>query len=230
MIKCWLSALAALCVCLTPVAGANSKDDDSIDVVLKVPMLVCHELSGGVRPPMKEKDEAEHDLIFFVLSGRGADGTVINDVAPKTGGYLKIDNRRPSMILKNINLWKGKLREGETVTLVISVREQDGKDTAEEDLKEAAQIAKQVDNTKSLAELARIPVAEVLRSGVGENDHIGTIVVRIKNEKGDAVLQTELGGDARYLKGYPSNHPTERSLKLNGEHSNYDLHLRVEED
>ena len=109
-------------------------------------MLVCHELSGGVRPPMKEQEEPEHDLIFFVLSGRGADGSAINEVAPKTGGYLKIDNRRQSMILKNIDIWKGKLREGETTTLIISVREQDGKDTADDDLKEATQIAKQVDN------------------------------------------------------------------------------------
>jgi len=229
MIRYVLFATAALGLCLSPVAGADRKDDSEIDVTLKVPMLVCHELSGGVRPPMKEQEEPEHDLIFFVLSGRGADGSAINEVAPKTGGYLKIDNRRQSMILKNIDIWKGKLREGETTTLIISVREQDGKDTADDDLKEATQIAKQVDNTKSLAELARINVSEILNGAAGENDHIGTIIVRIKVEKGGVVLQTELGDHTRYLKGYPANHPTERSFKLNGDNSDYDLHLRVED-
>ena len=225
-----LSTVAALALAFAP-SVRTSAADDAIDVELKVPILTCHELSGGVRPPSGDKDSPpEHDLIFFVVSGRAADGTAIQEVAPKEGGHLKIMNRRHAMVLKNIDLWKGTLREGEVATLVLSVREQDGKDTAAEDLKEAAEVAQQVDHAKSLSALARIPVPEVLKSGVGENDHIGTILVRIRNEKGDVVLQTEPGDHARYLKGHPANHPTERAFHLDGDHSRYDLHLRVEED
>jgi len=223
-----LSAIVASFVCLASAAWADS-GDDAVEITLKVPLLVCHELSGGVRPPTKEKEEPEHDLIFFVLSGRGADGSSINQAAPETGGDLKIDNRPQTMILKKIDLWKGKLRGGGAVTLVISVREQDKNDTVDKDVEEATRIAKQVDHSRSLAELARIHVSEILKGDNGENDHIGTIVVRIKVEKGDVVLQTELGDHARYLKGYPANHPTERSFNLTGDHSNYDLHLRLED-
>jgi hypothetical protein len=214
---------------LVSFASGIMSADDAVEVTLKVPMLVCHELAGGVRPPAKEGAEPEHDLIFFVLSGLAPDGSAINQLAPNTGAHLKIDNQRQSMIVKNVELWKGKLREGETVTLVISVREQDGRDTAEKDVEEAAQIAKHVTRNSKLAELSRINVPEILRGEHGENDHVGTIVVRFKLHQGELALQTEPGDHARYLKGYPANHPTERSFKLSGDHSDYDLHLRVED-
>ncbi len=223
---------ASLLAILLPVLPARSSDaEEAIDLVLKAPMLTCRELSGGVRPPANTKDAApEHDLIFFVVSGKLPDGSTIQEVAPKDGGHLKIANHRQAMILKNIDLWKGSLKEGEAATLVLSVREQDGHDSASEDLKEAAEVARQVDPAQPLSSLARIPVPEVLQAGTGENDHIGTILLRIRNEKGDVVLETEPGDHARYLKGFPANHPTERSFHLDGDHSRYELHLRVEED
>lgn len=227
MNKHGLLTLVVLLLSLVTVQGADP--NDAVEVTLKVPMLVCHELSGGVPVPSSSQAEPEHDLIFFVVSGRAADGSTINEAAPKAGGHLKIDNRRQSMILKNIDVWKGKMREGEVVTLLINVREQDAHDTADMDVAEATQLAAQVDNSKSLGELARLHASEVLKGGLGENDHIGSLVVRIKLEHGDAVLQTEPSDHVRYLKGYPANHPTERSFKLDGDHSNYDLHLRVED-
>jgi hypothetical protein len=228
MSRKFASAIVVSSMWLVPIVSAGS-GDDSVEVTVKVSSLVCHELSGGVRPPAKENEEPEHDLIFFVLSGCGANGSAISQAVPKTGGHLKIDNRRQTMILKNIDLWKGKLREGETITLVIRVREQDENDTAEKDVEEATQIAKQVDHRTSLATLARIHVSEILNGHGGENDHIGTMIVRFGIQKGDVVLETELGDHARYLKGYPANHPSERSFKLSGDHSDYDLHLRVED-
>ena len=205
---------------------------DGIKVTLKSPLLICHEQTGGVRPPAPEasKSEPEHDLIFFVLSGKNADGSEILKVSPKLGEHLKIDNRRQFKFIKNIPLWKGTIPEGQSVTFALSVREQDGNDSAEEDLKEAAGIAQKIDNTTSLSELAKIPVREILQGGKGENDHLGTIIVRLKNVNGNVKLETELGADTRYLKGHASNHPPQRAFKLNGDHSDYDLHIEVEKD
>jgi hypothetical protein len=201
--------------------------DNVQEVELKAPLLVCHELAGGVRPPGDAKSEPEHDLIFFVLAGRNADGTEIRQVAPQAGGHLKIDNQSKSMIIKDVPLWKGTLKDGETVTFALSVREQDGKDSAEADLAEAAEIAPKIDNAKKLPELAHIPVHEILHGEKGENDHIGTILVRIKNVAGKITFDSELGADAKYLKGHASNHYRTRAYKLVGDHANYDLHLSI---
>ncbi|HKM54736.1 MAG TPA: hypothetical protein VJY33_15105, partial [Isosphaeraceae bacterium] len=78
--------------------------------------------------------------------------------------------------------------------------------------------------------LVKIPVQEILQGEKGENDHVGTVIVRLKNVKGDVKLETGLGADARYLKGYASNHQNQRSFKLSGDHSDYDLHIEAEED
>ena len=208
-------------------AGAVLGDEPAREVELKVPMLTCRELAGGVRPPAAGKAEPEHDLVFFVLSGRNADGSELVQVAPKGGEHLKLDTRRKGMLVKNVSLWKGTIKDGEVVTFALSVREQDGKDSAESDLKEAAEVAAKVDNSKPLAELARVPVHEILNGEHGENDHIGTIIVRIKNVKGVVTLDSEPGADVRYLKGHMSNHPHRRAYKLTGDHSDYELHLSL---
>ena len=125
----WLAGLT--------LAGPVLAADEPREVELKAPLLICRELAGGARAPTKEEVKLEHDLVFFVLAGRNADGSEIRQVAPKSGGHLKIDNRRKGMIVKEVSLWKGTLREGETVTFALIVREQDGQDSAEGDLKEA---------------------------------------------------------------------------------------------
>jgi hypothetical protein len=219
-------ALLVAVVAGTTAAGTAAQ---AIEVELKAPMLVCRELAGGVRPPGNGSAEPEHDLVFFVLSGRKADGSEIRQVAPSGGAHLKIDNSRRGMIVKDISLWKGTLSDGESVTFILSVREQDGQDSAESDLNEASEVASKVDNNKRLAELARIPVHEILQGRHGENDHIGTIVVRIKNVNGHAALECEPGADAHYLKGHASNHSSRRAFRLSGDHSDYELHLRLED-
>jgi hypothetical protein len=203
--------------------------DEPRTVELKAPLLICRELAGGVRPPAKDGAPVEHDLVFFVLAGRSADGSKICQVAPNDGRHLKISNDRKSMVVKDVALWKGSLKENETVTLLLSVREQDGHDSADSDLEEAREIAPKVDNQKALRELARLPVPEILQGSRGENDHIGTIVVRITNAKGRVTLDTENASHVAYLKGHASNHPLRRAFKLNGDHSDYELHLSLED-
>lgn len=210
-------------------ADSTSTADETREVELKAPLLVCHALAGGVRPPTAEGAEPEHDLVFFVLAGRNPDGSEIRQVAPKEGGHFKVDNTRKGMVVKNVHLWKGTIKAGEAVTLAVSVREQDAGDTAESDLDEAAGIASKIDNTTSLSELARIPVHAILQGEHGENDHIGTVVVRIKNVSGRVSFESEPGENIRYLKGHASNHTRRRAYKLNGDHSDYELHLSLED-
>ncbi len=193
------------------------------------PLLVCHELAGGVQPPTAEGEDPAHDLVFFVIAGRKSDGTEIRQAVPNGGGHLKIENQRKGMFVKNTSLWKDNLKDGESVTLILSVREQDEKDSAESDLADASEVVKHVDASKSLTELSHLPVHEILHGAHGDNDHIGTIVLRIKNEKGNVTLDSQPGADVRYLKGHRSNHETKRAYRLNGNHSEYELHLSVGE-
>jgi hypothetical protein len=225
---CLFCALTVLAQPTTTAPLTNAVPRGGNEVVVSAPMLVCHELTGGVRPPVKPGETREHDLVFFVVSGRRSDGTVVNEVAPRAGAHLKIDNDRNTMILKNVQVWRGKLGEGEAITLLISLREQDGKDSAEDDLKEARQIAEQVDNDAAIADVAKTPVSKVLNAGAGENDHIGTVAMRLKRIRGEVVLQTATGDSASYLKGHAINHPKDRSFKLDGDHSDYRLHLHVD--
>jgi hypothetical protein len=221
------SCALALVAVFHPCASA----DEAINVSLKAPLLICQEETGGVRPPAEKGAAAQpaHDLIFFVLAGKNVDGSEIRAVAPRAGEHLKINNRRRTKFLKNIPLWEGSIPEGQSVTFTLSVREQDGNDTAEADLKEAAEIAPKIDNVKHLRDLAKIPVHEILHGENGENDHVGTVIVRLKNLKGKIRLETELGADTRYLKGYASNHHQQRSFQMTGDHSHYELHLAADQ-
>jgi hypothetical protein len=223
----WI-ALGAITTGLS-AAGPSPRVDQGVGVRLKAPLLVCHALAGGVRPDPKKGAEAEHDLIFFVLAGRNPDGTELREVAPKGGGYLKIDSQRSGKLVKNVDLWKGRLAEGQAVIFILSAREQDGKDSAEADLKEASELAPKVDHARGLADLARLPVHEILRGEHGENDHLGSVVVRVRNVNGSVTLDTEPGADVKYLKGFASNDPRRRAFRLTGDRSDYELHLSLDD-
>jgi hypothetical protein len=223
------ACLVTFALAFAPQLAAPAAADEAagVEVELKAPMLVCHALSGGVRPPHDAGTSAEHDLIFFVLAGSGPGGAPVAQVAPKDGSHLKLDTRRATMIVKDVTLWKGRLARGESATVLLSVREQDGKDTADQDVDEAKQVARGVDNTKPLAEIARTQVSAVLKAGAGENDHIGTVALRLTNRDGRVTLETAPGESSTYLKGFAANHPTDRSFQLTGDRSDYRLHLRV---
>lgn len=212
------------------LVAENRAGGDSVECVVSVPMLVCHEMSGGVHPPQADGRKREHDLVFFVIAGRSGDGTEICEVNPRGGEYLKFSNERETAIVKGVTVWKGKLKDDQGATLLLAVREQEGSDSSQSDLKAAAHLVKSVDNSKGLRQIAKTQVDETLAGEKGENDHIGTIAIRIRNERGRFVLETEPGADARYLKGFAKNHPSERSFELTGNHSRYDLHLRLEKD
>lgn len=241
-----LAACLAVGLALTAAGdalGQSTPTGQPRRVRLSAPMFACLARTDAPRAPepATEKDKnkdaetaakaGREDEIFFILAGKDGEGRPVVERQPRAE-HLMLADTGLNRIYKNVTLWEGTLRDGEQATLVVSVRERDGGDSAGADLKEAAEIAGAVDNGKPVEAAARIHAGHILGggdSGGGENDHVGSVVVRLRCDKGVVTLQALADENAHDLKGHAKDHPTRRAFSLDGHQGDFRLILEASE-
>jgi len=230
---------------LLGVAGLTSVATSNVDaqsparghhVVLTAPMFACLTKTDGTQPPEAPKSDGKkaadrEEEVFFVIAGKdGRNRPVV--VRSPSDGHLMVDSTGLKRIHKNLTLWQGTLEDGEHATLVVNVRERDAGDSAESDIEEAREIAAAIDNAKPLEAAVRVHAGHILaggEGGKGENDHVGSIAVRVACE-GGRIRMLALPDENSYdLKGHDKNHPTRRAFGLDGHHGDFRLVVEATE-
>lgn len=178
--------------------------------------------------------EMSEDEVYLILAGKKSDNTLIRTRVPGNNGHWDLnDNGDKKRRVKNITLWEGELKNGESIDLFVIGMEEDWKPNDAIDKAITDVMSMNIFNAKYATgarafnddkekdesfwkELAKKLFEEGLKKafdGVFKNqdDYLGSVAVRLWNDGGNLrtdyrpIAKCTASNDPAWLKAYPQS-------------------------